>query len=203
MVNPIPLIDYSLKDFHQKSTTLRQPHTFHMCFLMHSFSFILMSRKQEIFMMLSVTDFKPIRLIWIAYILPIYAIVISLDLSDVLSGSLFQAFTTYDYVSLCIQYIGFLGVICYIFGIRFAVPLFWKLIFLIDVIDTLYHEYNDWMALVSNQTTLTELLENLGLSIMIHGYYVLLWIYAFESHAIWQKTILSESSLEDNDHEVS
>ncbi|WP_018691900.1 hypothetical protein [Algicola sagamiensis] len=137
--------------------------------------------------MLKVTDFKPWRLLWLFGMIPFWTVVIAFDIEDTLSGEIAHSYALWDYGFWVMQYFGFLGMIAFIFGIKFGKQSFWKYPFFIDLLHTMYYQWEDiYFADPETAFLHSDIIYHYAFyNTLLFTHYGLLWAYAFEARGIW------------------
>ncbi|WP_211215040.1 hypothetical protein [Algicola sagamiensis] len=125
------------------------------------------------------TDFRPIRLVWLIAMIPMTIYVLSFDLQSAFKGEL----TLTDWFFFVIFYSGLFGVYCFLFGIRALTPIIWRIFWCIDFS---YNVFKIYTALQTPQLyTAQDFVEAFLYLTFVHCYYFIFFLYAFASPTIW------------------
>ncbi|WP_018691159.1 hypothetical protein [Algicola sagamiensis] len=127
-----------------------------------------------------VKDRQPARLWLLFFLVPLTVISLNVDIADFMAGK----YTSSQFFTDFLQYIGLVGVYFYTFGIRCLHQYFWRIIFIFDFLDHVHDIFDTSTGYYVENPI--EYLYLFCIFFMIIFYYFLLWRYAFSSPQIWQ-----------------
>ena len=120
------------------------------------------------------------RLLHLLLLIPVFTIIIWVDISLILD----EEFILVEGLESALLYTGFCGVLGFVFRVQFISRKFWQAIFILDFADNLYGIYS---SLLNGDIFFYDYTAILALSFIIFAfyYYILFWLYAFDSYDIW------------------